>query len=204
MIGALFQGVILGIILSVLIGPVFFLLIQTSIKKGFRAAMFLEAGIFLSDAFCIWLSYMGLANIVENPEYEKAIAVIGGGILIGFGVVTFMSHKPMKNVGAEEQKIKPGRLALKGFLFNISNPSVILFWIGAVGVAISRFKTQSTGLFSYFFGTLVTVLGIDILKAYLANKIKSFLTPKMFDMVNKIAGTAIIVFGVYLILSKFL
>ncbi len=203
MIAALFQGIFLGCVLSVLIGPVFFLLIQTSIKKGFRAAMFLEIGIFASDAFCIWLCYMGLASIVQNPEYEKVIAIIGGSILIGFGIATIFSHKKMSNENPEEIKIKIPRLILKGFFFNISNPSVILFWIGSVGVAISQFNSQRGYIFAYFCGTLITVLGIDILKAYLANKIKSFLTPKMFDIVNKIAGIVIIGFGVYLIGSKF-
>lgn len=203
MIAALFQGIFLGCVLSALIGPVFFLLIQTSIKKGFRAAMFLELGIFASDAFCVWLCYMGLADIVQNPEYEKAIAIIGGSILIAFGIASIFSHKKMENANPEEIKIKIPRLILKGFFFNISNPSVILFWIGSVGVAISQFNSQKGDIFTYFCGTLVTLLGIDILKAYLAIKIKAVLTPKIFDTVNKIAGIIIIGFGVYLIGSKF-
>ncbi len=165
--------------------------------------MFLELGIFASDAFCVWLCYMGLADIVQNPEYEKAIAIIGGSILIAFGIATIFSHKKMENANPEEIKIKIPRLILKGFFFNISNPSVILFWIGSVGVAISQFNSQKGDIFTYFCGTLVTLLGIDILKAYLAIKIKAVLTPKIFDTVNKIAGIIIIGFGVYLIGSKF-
>ena len=93
MFSAFVHGILLGLLLSILIGPVFFMLIKTSINDGFRDAMYLEAGIFLSDIFCISVSYLGLAQLFVKPEYEKLILIAGGIILLIFGISTYLSHK---------------------------------------------------------------------------------------------------------------
>lgn len=199
MLSALFHGVLLGMLLSILIGPVFFMLIKTSINDGFRDAMYLEAGIFFSDIFCITLSYLGLAQLFMKPEHEQLILVAGGIILLIFGITTYFSHKKMVDPDAPPKKTPIQKLMMKGFFFNLSNPSVILFWIGAVGITVSQYKSNPLDVSIYFIGTLVTVTIIDILKALLAVKIKRFLTPKMFDRINKISGAAIFAFGLFLL-----
>lgn len=59
-------AVLLGIMLSlVLIGPAFFLLIETSITKGWRSAIALDAGVVSADLLCIAFAYTGVGGIVE-------------------------------------------------------------------------------------------------------------------------------------------
>ena len=50
------NGIIFGFLLSFLLGPAFFVLIETSIKKGFKSAVFLDLGILLSDAIYLLAS----------------------------------------------------------------------------------------------------------------------------------------------------
>ena len=47
------NGLLFGLLLCVLIGPVFFALIQNAIEKGFYSGFFMAIGIALSDAFYI-------------------------------------------------------------------------------------------------------------------------------------------------------
>ncbi len=195
MFSAFFHGILLGLLLSILIGPVFFMLIKTSINDGFRDAMYLETGIFLSDIFCISISYLGLAQLFVQPEYEKIILISGGLILLLFGISTYLSKKKMSDPDAPPKKTPVHRLLLKGFFFNLSNPSVILFWIGAVGLTVTQYKNNSLDVGIYFFGTLLTVTIIDVLKALLAVKIKRLLTPTLFVKITKLSGLAIIAFG---------
>ncbi len=204
MFSALLHGCLLGLLLSILIGPVFFMLIKTSINDGFRDAMFLEAGIFLSDIFCITISYLGLAQLFTQPENEQLILIGGGCILLIFGITTIFSKKKMVDPAAPDKKSPIHKLMLKGFFFNLSNPSVIFFWIGAVGLTVSQYKSDTLNVTIYFTGTLVTVTIIDVLKAMLAVRIKSFLTPKMFVRINKISGLAILGFGIALLIKALL
>jgi len=204
MFTAFVHGILLGLLLSILIGPVFFMLIKTSINDGFRDAMYLEAGIFLSDIFCISVSYLGLAQLFVKPEYEKLILIAGGIILLIFGISTYLSHKKMADPDAPPKRTPVHKLMMKGFFFNLSNPSVILFWIGAVGITVAQYKSDASDITVYFIGTLLTVTLIDVFKALLAVRIRSLLTPKMFVRINKISGIAIFGFGVFLLVKAIL
>lgn len=199
MVEAIIQGTLLGLALSVLIGPVFFLLIQTSIKEGFSAALRLELGIITSDAFCIFISYLGLAKLLENQTIANYVGLGGGTMLLVIGVKTYFSHKKVAEEIIEIKKTAGYKLFFKGFLLNTSNPSVILFWLGAVGIAVSQFGQSKLNVGSYFIATLSTYFSIDILKAHLAQKVKKFLTPKSFEIINKIAGVVIFSFGIVLL-----
>ncbi|MES2837461.1 MAG: LysE family transporter [Bacteroidota bacterium] len=204
MIDAAIQGIVLGLALSVLIGPVFFLLIQTSIKEGFKAALKLELGIISSDAFCIFVSYLGLARVLENPTVANYVGLGGGIMLLVIGVKTYFSHKTVKEEEIEIKKTSGYKLFFRGFLLNTGNPSVILFWLGAVGIAVAQFGTSKLNIGAYFIATLGTYFAFDVLKAYLAQKVKKFLTPKSFDLINKIAGVVIFGFGIVLLFKVIL
>ena len=64
------NGIISGIVLAFLIGPVFFLILSTSINKGFRQASFLATGVMLSDAMYIVIAYFGSTLLVGNKEFD--------------------------------------------------------------------------------------------------------------------------------------
>jgi threonine/homoserine/homoserine lactone efflux protein len=203
MIEAFFQGIIPGLILSAAIGPVFFMLVQTSIQRGFKLAMTMEFGIILSDTFCIICAYFGLASFFQNPNYRNAIFLVGSLTLVIFGLVMFMSHKKVNfNVDEELKKGDKTKLFWKGFFFNISNPSVIFFWMAFVGLSLPRYSQNNAHAFTYFMGTLMTVFSIDVLKAWSANKIKKYMTQKAMVNFNKLAGIGIGVFGIFIFIKE--
>ena len=205
MFSAFFQGIIPGLILSAAIGPVFFMLVQTSIQRGFKLAMIMEAGIILSDTFCILCAYFGLAAFFQNPAYRNAIFTVGSVVLVIFGVFMFLSHKKVQ-FNQQDDVLKKGdksKLFWKGFLFNISNPSVIFFWMAFVGLSMTQYNNSKLTIFAYFLGTITTVFSIDILKAWSADKIKVYLTERALINFNKIAGIGIGLFGVFVFCKEF-
>jgi threonine/homoserine/homoserine lactone efflux protein len=203
MFEAFFQGIIPGLLLSAAIGPVFFMLVQTSIQRGFKLAMIMESGIILSDTFCIVCAYFGLASFFQNPAHKNLIFSVGSVILVIFGVVMFLSHKKVNfNVDDELKKGDKTRLFWRGFFFNISNPSVIFFWMAFVGLSLPQYSSQKYSAIAYFSGTILTVFSIDILKAWSANKIKRYMTQKAMVNFNKIAGLGIGVFGIFIFIKE--
>ncbi len=202
MLGYFFQGIIPGLILSVAIGPVFFMLITTSLNRGFKKAMILEAGIIIGDAFCILSAVLGLQAILSKEEYRQGLTIAGGIVLLLFGFITW--RKAVEEVVKHDEIIAHDsnlKLFWKGFFFNISNPSVIFFWMASVGIAINEFNNDPAKVFPYFSATLITVFSIDVLKAFLAFRVKKFLTSHNLILMNRIAGFAIFIFGL-LILYK--
>src|SRR5262245_8407017 len=82
----LLSGMLFGGIISVLVGPVFFTLIQTSLQEGFKAGSHLAFGVMLSDACYIAFCYFFASQIQVEGTNKVLFGLVGGLILVGFGV----------------------------------------------------------------------------------------------------------------------
>lgn len=204
---AIVSGMVLGVVLAFLIGPVFFLLLDTSIKKGFKVAAYLALGVMLSDAFFIIITYFSSSAIQLMQDYKTEIGIGGGVLLIIFGVLNFIKKPHIK---ATELDLADDRRSLwidtsKGFMMNLLNPFTLLFWIGVSGGVAVKFQSSDMHTVIFYSVVLATVLATDLLKAWLAAKLKRFLKPGVLVMVNKISGIGLILFGcrlVYMILLE--
>jgi threonine/homoserine/homoserine lactone efflux protein len=197
------EGMVLGLSLAFLFGfgPAFFALIQTGIQRGFWAGALLAFGIMLNDAVVVSLSLLGVAQVFAGTENYNYLGIVGGAILIVFGLVTF--KKKAESGNTENQEITdsphPVQLIVKGFLLNVANPFVWLFWIGiSVGI-LARFSGNTSHMILFFTGTLSVVFTTDLLKTFLASQLKKFVNDKFLLLVNRIAGLALVGFGIYLI-----
>ena len=208
------EGVIIGLSLALIMGfgPSFFTLIQTSISRGFKAAMFLDLGIILNDIMVVAL--MMMTNVQFNIADKENIIYAGisaGIILIIFGIYTFLLS-PEKIIHISEnntQKIdkmnekfidKPKWYVFisKGFIINIFNPFVWIFWITCVATASSNFGGNKYSMIIFFIGVFATVLFFDILKAAGAYSLKRFFTEKMMKILNQIIGIILMIFGLFI------
>lgn len=208
------EGVIIGLSLALIMGfgPSFFTLIQTSISRGFKSAMFLDLGIILNDIFIVAL--MMMTNVQFNiNDRENVIygGIAAGIILIIFGIYTFLlsPEKIMHISESNNQKInnmnekfvdKPKWYIFltKGFVINIFNPFVWIFWVTCVATASSNFGGNKYSMIIFFLGVFATVLFFDILKAAGAYSLKRFFTEKMMKIMNQIIGIILIIFGLYI------
>ena len=134
----LIKGILLGITVAFLIGPVFFTIIQTSIYRGFRSGIFLSLGVLLSDLSLIVLSYIGVLGLLGKESNQLLIGIIGGILLIIFGMIT-LTRKPSlkeKDTKGLFNINSPGPLTyiLKGYFMNIMNPFLLIFWISVMSV----------------------------------------------------------------------
>ena len=55
-----------GFILAFTIGPVFFVLLETSATKGFKSALIFDLGVMLADAFFIIVAFFCCSNYLLN------------------------------------------------------------------------------------------------------------------------------------------
>jgi len=200
----LINGLKLGIVLAFLIGPVFFTIIQTSVERGFRNGILVSLGVSLSDTMYVAICYFGLVQFINDNTFRFYLAYVGGGILILFGLYHLFIKSRRKMTApldvASEKKMY--RYFIKGFIINGMSPMVIIFWIGAISIASLDFGySNGTEFFFFFLTVLGTVLCTDILKAYLADKLRTLVTHRMMVIINVIVGLGLIIFGSRLIWS---
>lgn len=196
--------------LSFMFGPAFFTILQTSLEKGFKSAFWIANGIFLSDSLLVLVSFLGASRLFTDPSTGKVIGIVGGIILVLMGVYTYRKKVVIKTSNESErlQPSSPGMYFLKGFLMNLANPGTWIFWFVTVGAITAQYTTDSGEVvgfrvFIFFLITLCTIFSMDVLKSFIANKIKKIVNERTIKVVNKVVGVVLVLFGLYLLLSGF-
>ncbi|SFT42887.1 Threonine/homoserine/homoserine lactone efflux protein [Algoriphagus locisalis] len=199
---ALLEGISMGLLLSAMIGPVFFTLIQSSLEKGFRYAAMVALGIQVSDALYVLLTFFGVKFLAKATYFEAVLGYVGGAILIGFGIAYLVKKQTVKAEASVEEvrRAKKRSAFLKGFSINGINPFVLLFWISIASLIHLKTDFDRVDFWSYYLGILLTVFSIDLIKAFIAKQLAQFVTPKVMFWLNKAVGVAMIGFGFRLIL----
>lgn len=196
---AITKGLAAGMLLTIMIGPVFFALLQNSLEKGYKAAFPMTIGISVSDAFYIAVCYFGIARFINNQRFQLWMGVIGGSIMLVFGLLSLFKsasrRPPRKGVNQPSGFI---RQMLKGMLINGLNPSSLIFWLGIVSVATVNYQFKQQGLILFFATIIVTVFVTDNLKAYLSDKLSTIITTRFMRIMNSVVGIAFLVFSMKL------
>ncbi len=195
---SILNGAISGIVLAFLIGPVFFTLLQTSIERGFRSGCYVALGVSLSDAFYITLCYLGVYQLFDHGSFREYLAYFGGAVLLGMGLYyLFVKSRILMHYDPKKVKARsPYRLVTKGFVVNGLSPMVLVFWLGTVGVATTKFGYVTPSKAVPYFATIVgTVFITDVIKVKLADNLRQLLTPRFIRTMNFILGLVLLIFG---------
>jgi threonine/homoserine/homoserine lactone efflux protein len=200
---AIIQGFLLGLVLAFSFGPAFFALINTGIKYGFKTGLALASGIVISDLFCIVVFYLGASALISAPSNQFAVGIIGGIVLIGYGLYNILKQNKInpdtQNTELQTSSSNYYLVSIKGFFINLLNPFTLLFWVAVVSSVGTKFSFEFSRIVLFFSAVLATIFLFDILKVFIGNKIKGFLTHKTINIINKISGTILLVFGLVLI-----
>ena len=62
---SILEGYVIGLGMVIFIGPVFFLLLNSSLQSGVKAGVAVALGIIVSDIICVALCYYGLSSIIN-------------------------------------------------------------------------------------------------------------------------------------------
>ena len=190
------NGIVSGIVLAFLIGPVFFTILQTSIERGFWSGFFVAIGVSLSDAVYILVSYLGLVQVIEADSFRHYLAYGGGSILLAFGIYYLFVKSKRLTQPERIQTRSWFRLLAKGFIINGLSPMVLFFWVATVSLATTRLGYNSSNDVLIFFGSIVcTVFTTDIIKAKLADKLRLLVTPRLIRVMNIVLGLVLVVFA---------
>ncbi len=199
------DGAKIGLLLSLLAGPILIALVQTTIERGFRAGTLLGLGIWMSDAIFIQLAYYSLAKLqalTSGPWFSATMGTAGGILLMVFGVVAVWKKS---GTAAPPQKNEVSGSSwlgywVRGFLINTLNPFTFFFWIGIAGNVVVDGGLAKGQAFSYFSGILSVIVFTDSMKILLAKRIRRFVQEKHLLWMRRIAGAGLLIFGIALLI----
>lgn len=202
MTDAIIKGLGLGLILALSVGPVIFTILKQSLTNGHKGGFSFVTGVWISDVILVILSNFFSELVRDLLSFKTEIAISGGVFLGGMGLFYIFFKKA--NQESTEPAIVPSlskkdfsKIAFSGFLINTLNPSVLIFWL-MNATAFSALYGFGERLMIFTICILVNVAA-DILKVMMAGRIRNSLTPSHINVINKVAGIILVIFGIMLI-----
>ena len=193
----------IGFFTAFIMGPVFWVLLETSITKGFRAAVAFDLGVMFADVCFIAVCYFGSIQLLEAEQNKQGLFVLGGTILLVYGIFSFINRNKKNKKQPKIKNFKENYvgLAAKGFLLNILNVGVFIFWGGVLIVSSPTSGKSFTSFVLFFSIVILSYFITDLLKISVANRFKNLLTGKGIVIVNSIISLILIISGIVLIIK---
>jgi threonine/homoserine/homoserine lactone efflux protein len=207
MIQDILTAIPLGIFLSFLIGPVFFVLLETSAVKGFRAALVFDLGVVLADIFFILIAYFSSYRLIQSLKNDPAIFIFGGILMLTYGLISFIKLRKITSKVNEDdveivfQKKNYRAIFIKGFLLNFINVGVLLFWFLILITVGPKLELETGRMLTFFTSVILTYLFVDMGKILLAKQLKHKMTPKNILNIKKLISILLILFGMAIMLQ---
>lgn len=191
-----------GFFTAFIMGPVFWVLLETSITKGVRAAVAFDLGVIIADVLFITATYYGSVKLFLSESNKEGMFILGGTIILFFGLYSWLTRKKQEEkIEVTESKHNYFGLAAKGFAINIFNVGVLIFWGGVTIVAGPTTGSDSPSFLLFFAIVLLSYFVTDLGKILLARRLKVFINEKTIVFVKSLLALILVISGVVLIIG---
>ena len=205
MLNDIISAIPLGFFLSFMIGPVFFVLLETSVVKGFRAAIIFDLGVVLADIIFILIAYFSSYRLIQSIKDDPALFIFGGLVMLTYGIISFVKNRNESKKGIDEED--PTELAknnyftlfIKGFFLNFINIGVLGFWLAILITVGPQLELKASRMITFFSTLILTYFVTDIFKILLAKQLRNKLNPHNILLIKKVISIVLIISGVFLL-----
>lgn len=205
------EGILIGILASIPLGPIGVLCVQRTLSRGRMSGFVSGMGAATSDAIYATLAGFSLSFIVGFVEKKILfIQIIGVVILVFMGLKIFFTNPAVQLRKQSNQKTKLLQDFLSTFMFTIANPLVVFFFVTLF--AAFRVVEASNTLLSQIllvFGVFIGACSWWFSLTSIVNLFRSKINLRRLWLINKIAGATIVIlavvaFGVWMVKSYLL
>ena len=199
------KGILLGLTVSMPLGPIGIILINRTIKRGMLSGFFSGLGLATADTLLALLAGVGFTVIISFINKERfIISIIAGLIIIGVGLKVFLSN-PVKDIRNREKTDKSlWRDYYSVFVLSISNPYTIFIYVAFFsGIQINGNVKPEMVPFFLVPGVLIGTIGWWFFLSYFVSRFKKKIRLRLIVRLTKIAGIIILIIGIIVLLSVF-
>jgi threonine/homoserine/homoserine lactone efflux protein len=201
----LLKGVLLGLTVSMPLGPIGIILINRTIKRGFLSGFFSGLGLGTADTLLAILAALGFTVIIGFIKDERfIITIIAGLVVVGVGVKVFLSN-PVKDLRKRDKSDKSlWRDFYSVFVLSITNPYTILIFVAFFsGIHISGNIRPELVPFLLIPGVFIGAMSWWFSLSYFLSRFKKNIRLRAIVRINKLGGIVILLIGILLLLSVF-
>lgn len=197
--------IVAGWLLNLTPGPDVLYIVSNSLRGGVRAGMVAALGIFAGCFVHVAIATLGLgALLAASAMAFTVVKFIGAAYLLWMGVRLLRATAPSWTPEAAPAEPDLGRVFRRGFLTNVLNPKVALFFLAFLPQFIAPDASHKTLAFLalgvlFSFNALPVTLGYAWLAAWAANRVQ--LVRRAMHWLDRAAGVLFIGFGLKLALT---
>jgi threonine/homoserine/homoserine lactone efflux protein len=199
--------VVSGLVLNMIPGQDSLFIIGRSAGQGFRAGSVAALGIGTGTLIHVFAAAFGLSAILATSAMAFTIVKIIGCLYLLYIGLTLLLAKTDKTQDklTENKKIPLSKIYYQGFLTNVLNPKVALFFLAFVPQFIS-IDAPNKALAFIFLGLVFNINGmiwchfLAWTSSSVSKKIKH--NSALTKYLTKFAGGLFLYFGINLLLSK--
>lgn len=196
-----FSAFVLAASLSFAVGPGLILQMDAAFNRGFKGGAWVVFGIHGSDLLVMSLSGMGVSQFIQSSHSKLIMGIIGGLILIIMGLRLLIKRSNSNLIQPPSGPIDQAReilpLFLKGVMVNITNPSVIFYWLTITGMSISVYGYLTRDYYLFFITLIGTSVVLDLLKVWLIGRYRANIGVQKLGILNRFMGAALLGIGVF-------
>ena len=197
------KGLIIGLLVSVPLGPIGVLCIQRTLNRGRMAGFISGLGAAAADTIFAIIAGFGLTIIINFIEEKHLYFQIIGGLFVLYIGIRIFNTNPVKQLKLQKlNKTKLSQDFVSVFLLTLSNPMAIFLFLAimaAINVASDTLSLVeiatlavgiSGGAFLWWF-----------VLASIANRFRKKIRLKSIWWLNKITGSVVFLFGLIVLVS---
>ena len=196
MLDIILYGFITGMLMSIMLGTVFFALVQNSIDHGFRTGVFIAIGVISSDVLLISLSWFNAELIPEGSTTDLIVRLCGGIFLLLYGLSNLLKKDKASFPKTEQKRVV--KFISMGFFLNALNPGNYIGWLAITTQIKTVAQYSLSDSVFYFSAALGAIFLMECLIARGAAFLKPYITERFLALVNKTVGVLFIAFAIAL------
>lgn len=204
-IAYLLRGMLVGIAVSIPLGPIGVMIVQRTLTRGNWAGFFSGVGAAISDLVYALIAGYGFSLIITFIEsHQLTLQVAGGAVLMGFGVYTFLQN-PIKQIRAPRKaNSNYWQDVASTFALTITNPLavfsfLVIFASFDVFVEAQEQDLIYVVLIGVFLGALLWWMNLT----FLVGLFRRFINIRRLWWINKISGLTIAVIALGIVVYAF-
>ena len=185
-------------------GPLFFLILETSISKGIKPAFLIDLGAVFADAIFVSIAFLGTKSLLADIQDNPNLYILGGVLLLVYTIISAITTMSKKEEIIENGHIEPKGFRLftyflKGFFLNIINIGTFLFWLGLLVSIAPTLELETSRIIVFFSTVMLGYLVLGFIKIVLAKQLSKTLTPPVIYRIRMFVCLLLVVFGIYFI-----
>jgi len=183
-------------------GPDFMIVSSTALAHGRFAGAQAAAGVASSIFIYALLSLCGLSALFDRFVWiAMAVKILGGLYLIYLGIAVWRASQRRDAVAADTVKPAAKHPYVAGLLTNLTNPKAVAFFTSVFALTVTPDTTRATEVSLILMMVLMAFAWFAFVAVGLSNRAVRERYQRARKVIDRVAGTVMVLFGVKLVAS---